>query len=278
MDAKKLASLFDNPNFAKWFGKSKTIGTDGEPMVLYHGGKFNETADPVFDNKITFLSPDKKLAQAYSPYSDGRGVTSAYVKVENPFNPQNPDHVYAPWVEDWVDFWRKEDGWVDRATGDAMSNDDVMRMIEDTRLYDYDAAGSRERWNDFLGTATEHHDGFYGYDPTDGGVVVAAFDPRKQIKSVNNRGTFDPNDPNILKAALPFAAGAGLMSMLPSDAEAVQRIREKDLPLEDAWNPFEAFATGVPGGLKAAAMGVLPDGAMDWAFNRIGGLMSGGGK
>ena len=29
MDAKKLASLFDNPNFAKWFGKSKVVDKDG---------------------------------------------------------------------------------------------------------------------------------------------------------------------------------------------------------------------------------------------------------
>lgn len=83
--------------------------------------------------------------------------------------------------------------------------------------------------------------------------------------------------PDGLKSALPIAAAGGLMAgMSPSDASAIQRIRSMDGPIEDAWNPLEAFAGGLGGGLKAAAMGVLPDGAMDWAINRIGGLMSGG--
>lgn len=135
-----------------------------------------------------------------------------------------------------------------------------------------------------LGAAFRKHLEEQGYDGISylnssekegfGSKTHIVFDPRK-IKSIFNRGTYDPNDPNILKAALPFAAGAGLMSaMAPSDAAA--RIRAMDAPIEEAWNPVEAFATGLPGGIKAAAMGILPDGAMDWAFNKIGGLMSGG--
>jgi hypothetical protein len=104
-----------------------------------------------------------------------------------------------------------------------------------------------------------------------------AFEPN-QIKSAFNDGTFDPTSPNILKSSLPYAlAGGGLMAaMSPSQAQAIDRIRQNDLPLEDAWNPIEAFGGGLGGGLKAAATGVLPDGAMDWAFNKLGGLMSGG--
>jgi hypothetical protein len=103
-----------------------------------------------------------------------------------------------------------------------------------------------------------------------------AFEPT-QIKSTFNRGTFDQSDPNILKSIAPYAlAGGGLMaSLAPSDAAAIDRIRQNDAPLQDAWNPLEAFAGGLGGGLKAAAAGVLPDGAMDWAINKLGGLMSG---
>jgi hypothetical protein len=39
MDAKKLASLFDNPNFAKWFGKSAVVDKTGQPLPVFHGTK-----------------------------------------------------------------------------------------------------------------------------------------------------------------------------------------------------------------------------------------------
>ena len=242
MNAKKLASLFDNPNFAKWFGKSKAVDADGAPMTFYHGtSKKFDAFDPETQTanrtlgKGFYFSPReegadffKRFRKSQNPEADGE-VIAAHLRLENPYI-----------FEDYADVPLNG---IDQSTLRNMGHDGVIVKR--------------------------------GGDLSKGEVTV--FDP-EQIKSVNNRGTFDPNDPNIYRAALPFAAGAGLMSMLPSDAEAVQRIREKDLPLEDAWSPLEAFATGVPGGLKAAAMGVLPDGAMDWAFNRIGGLMSGGGK
>lgn len=97
----------------------------------------------------------------------------------------------------------------------------------------------------------------------------------ENIKSRFNRGTYDPNDPNILKSIAPYAlAGGGLMSALsPSDAAAIESIRQKDAPLEEAWNPVEAFGGGLGGGLRAALAGIIPDGVTDWA---ISGLMSGG--
>ena len=78
-----------------------------------------------------------------------------------------------------------------------MSDDDVYEMIENTSLYNYEPEGSGERWHDFLGTASEHHDGFIGYDPTDGAEIVVPFN-NTQIKSAEgNRGTFDPQNPDI---------------------------------------------------------------------------------
>lgn len=189
--------------FKRWFGDSKVVDADGKPLVVYHGGSFDENRDGAFATGRQFgffFSPNKRLAQSYAP---GAGidvpVTSAYLRLENPFNPKDPDHVYAPWVKEWIDYWRESEGWIDRRTGEDMSDGDVFLMIEDVRLWDYEenGVGVSERWDDFLRTAQDHHDGFYGYDPTDGGVISVAFDPT-QIKSVNNRGTFDPADPRIL--------------------------------------------------------------------------------
>ena len=100
------------------------------------------------------------------------------------------------------------------------------------------------------------------------------FEP-EQVKSRFNSGRYDGQDPIINRSALPYAlAGGGLMSALsPSDAAAIESIRQKDAPLEEAWNPVEAFGGGLGGGLRAALAGIIPDGVTDWA---ISGLMSGG--
>lgn len=185
--------------FWNWFGDSKVVDAEGRPLVVYHGGRINENTDPnaSFDVIPAFFSPDKKFAQSYSPDIgiDAR-VTSAYLKIENPFRPSTD--AWADWVQEYIDYWRENDGWEDRYSGETLDDGDVRQLIEDVRLYGYDdSGGGRERWNDFLGWVSEHNDGFVGYDPTDGANIAVVFD-KTQIKSINNRGTFDPNDARIL--------------------------------------------------------------------------------
>lgn len=389
MDAKKLASLFDNTNFAKWFGGSKVVDESGFPLIVHHG---TPNASPDVNKRYlwakdkvasTFadkereetakiiqlvadrlgVGPDSKLRTGNVSIEDvishlglndaETALYNALPSQRNPFHvleenahmlaPEDierltekkfssfdigkagantqahdakagafftPDNAMANWFTKTREFdpmtgQVKEIPGINPATYSvylSMKNpldlrnmplEQAQHLIDSGLVGDMTArelrdstrnmAGSKD-WQQFFATRTgalkdAGYDGILNNVKFGGkkNQEYIAFEPT-QIKSVNNRGTFDPNDPNIYRAALPFAAGAGLMSMLPSDAEAVQRIREKDAPLEDAWNPLEAFAGGVPGGLKAAAIGVLPDGAMDWAFNRIGGLMSGGGK
>lgn len=185
--------------FWAWFGDSKLVDDQGRPLVVYHGGSINENRDPdaQFARVPAFFSPDKRFAQSYSPdIGEDARVTSAYLRLENPFRPSVD--AGAEWIQGYIDYWRENGGWEDRYSGETMSDDDVRQMIEDVRLYGYDdAGGGRERWDDFLGWASEHHDGFVGYDPTDGAQIAVAFE-REQIKSVNNQGTFDGSDPRIL--------------------------------------------------------------------------------
>lgn len=233
----------DVKKLADKFGASKLLKSFGESKIV-DGDGFPIVAYHGTDKDITSFAPGLSY---FTPSTDygfiqrSDAVYPAFLNIKNPYftDVQREAETAKHWPE-----------WIEELK--AMGHDGIV----------YSKRG------DITKGATGWGNDYPQY---------IAFEPT-QIKSVFNEGSFDPTNPNILKAALPFAAGAGLMSMLPSDAEAVQRIREKDLPLEDAWNPLEAFAGGVPGGLKAAAMGVLPDGAMDWAFNRIGGLMSGGGK
>jgi len=265
MDAKKLASLFDNPNFAKWFGKSHAVDASGNPLTLYHGtpdtrflaedGAFKSQKERLGfgrDTGVHWFTPSQATAKTYADprrafdYQNAEpGVVPAYLNIENPI-------VIDAKGANWRDAQR------------VGKTSDVIKQAMDGGHDGVIIRNVKDDYNNGKGTKL-----------TD---TYAVFDSRK-IKSPDNAGTFDPNDPNIYRAALPVAAAGGLMAgMSPSDAAAIQRIRENDAPLQDAWNPLEAFAGGLGGGLKTAAMGVLPDGAMDWAFNRIGGLMSGGGK
>ena len=202
------------PAFKRWFGESKVVNADGSPMVVYHGGRFDEAAEgvPSIPHEGMFFTEERDLAERYGYAGQ---ITEAFLKVENPFEPRNPDHIDAPWVQDWINFWRDEDGWTDRESGEEMSDYDVKEMIAQTRLADYDSTGDLGLWQDFLATAREHHDGFMGMDPTEQGAgsrfagdipprVVVVFEPN-QIKSVNNRGTFELESPNVLFQRAPSA-------------------------------------------------------------------------
>ena len=68
-----------------------------------------------------------------------------------------------------------------------------------------------------------------GYDGIDTGGEIVAFDPT-QIKSVNNRGTFDPNDPRILFQSAAIRRGEEVLNV-PSK-ERIPKTRDVALALE----------------------------------------------
>lgn len=261
MDAKKLAALFDSPNFKSWFGASKAVNGAGNPVLLHHGtpdarfiaedGAFKSQKERLGfgrDTGVHWFTPSPATAKTYADpkrafdYQNAEpGIIPAYLNIENPL-------VLDAKGANWRDAQRVgRTGDVIKEAMEGGNDGVIIRNVKD----DY---------NNGKGTRT-----------TD---TYAVFDSRK-IKSPDNQGTFDPANPNIFKSALPYAvAGGGLMSALsPSQAQAIENIRAKDLPLEEAWNPVEAFGGGLGGGLRAALAGIVPDGAMDWAIN---GLMSGG--
>lgn len=257
MDARKLSALFDNPNFAKWFEGSKVVGKDGAPKRMTHWTDSDfevfDTSDKIMDMSIPHNRGDN-IGSFFSSGTNsgkyfGKNKKDVFLSLKNPKTFDTQDDFRA--------FLRDNFKETPETLNAPASYANDSRAVLEGQGFDgvvikrpmFNGKNSKEDW-------------------------AIAFEPT-QIKSVDNIGTFDPNDPNIYRAALPLAAAGGLMSALaPNDAEA--RIRAMDAPVEDAWNPVEAFAGGLGGGIKSAAMGVLPDGAMDWALNKFGGLMSGG--
>lgn len=202
--------------FLDWYGDwlhdpanaSKTLDENGEPIVLYHGGSFDIRRSPsVFDGVPhvdgIFFSDSTELAKSYQAYQGG-SITTAWLNLKNPFPAQNEAASRLPWVDRYIDYWQKEEGWTDRYTGEAMDREAVRDMIREGALYNYDMG---ERWQDFLGRVRQHHDGYLGHDPTDMGALIAVAFQSGQIKSSEyNSGAFRESDPDITFSLSNLAA------------------------------------------------------------------------
>jgi hypothetical protein len=234
-------------NFYKWFGDSKVVDSQGRPLVVYHGTKaqFNEFLGEKIGQSGTsegvgfYFTNDKSIAAGYGD------VMSVYLKLEKPV------YAYAQvfMAEDY-------DGDLDIMEANAeMIRDASMQVLEDlkTKGYEfYDETTSQmadiytETDYDSLvntiemyikdGIKAEEYDenklyndireaiikefGFDGfktkrYNNSDAAVYVALMS--NQIKSVNNRGTFDVANPNIYYQS---------ELQLPDAAESVERLSD----------------------------------------------------
>ena len=129
---------------------------------------------------------------------------------------------------------------------------------------------------DFSGNATDNlgaylrlhtdHDALVSKGVYDGGghdappaAVAAVVSPNQMKDAYRNVGTFDPSQRSMLRAGVPIASGGALAAAMGArDAES--RLRERDLPVEEAWNPVESLALAPMGGFWLdAAMGLAPD-------------------
>lgn len=87
MDA--AANITRTPEFRKWFGDSKVVNQDGEPMVVFHGTtkdfpSFDQ--DKVKNGKLGagfYFSANPNLASNYAT-SKGGNVIPAFIRMENP--------------------------------------------------------------------------------------------------------------------------------------------------------------------------------------------------
>ncbi|MBQ69090.1 hypothetical protein CL689_03415 [Candidatus Saccharibacteria bacterium] len=94
------AGALDNPNFRRWFGESKIVDGNGQPLVVYHGtpdARFKEFAHD------QFFTASKEYAQKFTTSSTASSsfygisdaapaVLTVYLRIENPFDTRNPAH------------------------------------------------------------------------------------------------------------------------------------------------------------------------------------------
>jgi hypothetical protein len=177
-------------NFWRWFGDSKVVDGDGKPLVVYHGTASDiEAFDPNkvgsnfgYDEKGFFFtnSPDYQdggasdfAARAGSGGVSFANVMPVYLSLSKPYTLEQ----YAEDLGSNID-------------GVILYGGDPQPVIS---IFDED----RSEINEYASGGGS--DGVVFEYETDGVVdgLYVAFSPT-QIKSVFNRGTFDPQDPRIL--------------------------------------------------------------------------------
>ena len=204
-------------SFQKWFGNSVVRNANGTPKVMYHGtaqdieafrpkqaGAIFVTDDPKFADDYTFMSEDymareilfslpakkiealsnkaKAIAKKNGTNSQDeldvllrdmlptrRNILPIYVSAQKPFDYENPEHITE---------LSKQISLMGEDRADVMRG--IWNVIESPRVQNaIKAAG---------------FDGFYMYE--NGRKNLAVYEP-SQIKSVFNKGTYDPADSRI---------------------------------------------------------------------------------
>ena len=171
--------------FWAWFGDSKVVDAEGRPLVVYHGtpgsaiDAFDEAKagkrDVGYFGKGFYFTTDKDTADEYSwnaNYTRQGQTESIYLRIENPFiyslvNENSEARTIAA---------VREISPTSQATTTGIKWSDVPQWTKDVQAAGHDAVINQEKG---------------------GGLEIVAFSPA-QIKSVNNRGTFDPADARIL--------------------------------------------------------------------------------
>jgi hypothetical protein len=204
------------PSFKNWFGDSKVVDENGKPLVVYHGtyadiAAFDPDEGPYRGGLVAFVTTSTKFANDYATKNDGANVMPVYVKIENPFDFREGGRFTAEafyeetgGLQDQNEINRIKIGYgqdleLDSPSG-PLSKDSFADAVMEGR---WDALEAPEfvEWLQASG-----YDGVVLME--NGAINYGVFEPT-QIKSVNNQGTFDANDPRILyQRALEFGVSS----------------------------------------------------------------------
>src|SRR3989344_2575090 len=158
--------LSKTPQFAQWFGASKVVSHDGEPLVVYHGtGDDFSEFDPT---KIGSRHVDVEVGAAFYFSSDMATAN-----------------------------WYANDSGSQRGYGANVMP--VYLALQNPRIVDFDGAGL-EFLADEIATAKESgNDGLIAIDYDDGGRAThyVAFKPEQIKSALGNSGVFEPNSQDI---------------------------------------------------------------------------------
>jgi len=222
--------IINNPNFKKWFGDSKVVDKNGDPLLVYHGT--NITFD-VFDIKKIgnstgtahgagfYFAEEKNIAGGYS--KNEKNIIEAYLSIQKPLDSNSKsfnlnqlikiiDNLISIEIEKYPDeninykdtfISNYTDTYTDQSR--SVSVRKTASIIHNHNDNILDQIG--ELWNTSGkgGNVFKTIKNTLGYDSVkirdfqnSGSSIYVVWEPT-QIKSIYNNGNFDPNNPNITK-------------------------------------------------------------------------------
>lgn len=186
----------DTLAFRSWFCGSKVVVGDGAPLVVFHGTStdFAEFRIPVGDADLGAHFGGFDQANIRSIGGESVRIMPVYLSIKNPLRLQDggdflPDEVYR----------QLEDLGIEVEVGDDLGIGPLRRAIVSAG---YDGVVYLNR-REVLGLHDPYGDATLGmFDDEVRNLYPAARDSwiafrPEQIKSVFNRGDFDPTSPNI---------------------------------------------------------------------------------
>jgi hypothetical protein len=210
----------ETPEFKNFFGDSKVVGADGQPLVVYHGTDATDIKN--FKHQSTqasFFTDSAQVADGYAmDRSQGYFVGSGPLR-EGPF----------PTRREALDFKNSEGGGKVVKAGEAVSYP-VYLSIKNPLIVDAKGKG----WNQIKYPGISSDDSGYWYISRDirqkhDGIILKnvqdntgasegvisntyiAFKPNQIKSAIGNEGTFDPANPVITKAHGGEASSAKIM-------------------------------------------------------------------
>jgi hypothetical protein len=231
------------PAFKSWFGDSKVVDENGEPLVVYHGSEADINAFELQGDKRTFTNakgfqrtmigdsgfafwfaptPDKiRAGHNFSSKSTKGVIYPLYLSIKNPLVID----------DDTREIWQS-----------AVESRDFPLLISEEAMLEVKAEG---------------YDGVYYLDQGktwDGNVSsldeIIAFEPTQIKSAIGNNGNFDPNDPSILRSQVAESSDdraiIDLIDMLNEDvpdimatneAAQAERVGEQTIGRPDLANP-----------------------------------------
>ena len=176
----------DSKYFKKWFGDSKVVDENGQPLVVYHGSPSHD---------ITTFDSDKTL---YGEISKGfnffTNKKSAYQNSADDYANFAGTNGYRRNGKVYETYLKIQKPLHIKYTSNAMSlyNGD-KRYSTPVEYYDTNYKEIKEKYNngDYDGIIIENT------DKNNDDSIIYLVPNSEQIKSVNNRGTFDESNPNI---------------------------------------------------------------------------------
>jgi hypothetical protein len=211
-----------NDKFWKWFGKSIAVDEQGNPMVMYRGAMHDEGSKLTKNKYFIYLSPMLSYAKNFVQRGVAKNISPYYVKTEHPLDMRSFGdgknrrwEIYKFLEEKGVDVselfqqygFNSETGWYPVSEKESKK----WLMYKDTfvwELFRYEKSSFFEKSNMNMmeRIVNAGYDGIIWYEKLTGdmrgenyyGEAYVVLNSR-QIKSIYNSGTWNPNNPDVTK-------------------------------------------------------------------------------